>query len=210
MNTFLFGRRSAIRTVPVLALVAGILLATGVTAVPAEAQTFELRRGVAVGENGAAGRTRSSVSNGEGTGAARRGVFAVDGQGNGAAASGGCVTGQSGSGCRGRAANWNSDGSVSGQSATEAEVNNGVFSGRRSVARDADGNLTAAQSVDASGERGAYTGESSLDDGTYNRDGTYSGDEGQSATVEGNWAVGAGGSRAVTCVDATGAVVACR
>lgn len=210
MNTFLFGRRAAMRTVPVLALVAGTLLATGITAVPAQAQTFELRRGVVVGEIGAAGRTRGFLSIGEGAGAARRGGFAVDGQGNGAAASGGCVTGQSGSGCRGRAANWNSDGSFSGQSATETEVNNRAFSGRRSLERDAYGNLTAAQSVDVSGQSGAYTGDSSLDDGTYNRVGTYTHDEGQSATVEGNWALGAGGSRAVTCVDATGAVVACR
>lgn len=210
MNITLIGRSSAIPTASALAIVAGTVLALGVSAIPAEAQMLEIRRGVAVGENGVAGRTRGFVSNGEGAGAVRRGGFAADGQGNGVAGRGGCVAGQTGSGCRGGSASWNSDGSFSGQSGAEFSGDNGFFSGRRTLERDADGNVTGTRSADASGERGAYSGASSLDNGTYSRDGTYSGTEGQSATVEGDWTRGAGGSRAVTCTDATGATVACR
>jgi hypothetical protein len=210
MNIFFFGRRPATHSVSVLTIIAGALLAFSVSAVPAAADGLILRKGFAAGENGAVGRTRGAVSSGEGTGAARRGGFAVDGQGNGVARRGGCVSGQTGGGCRGGAASWNSDGSFSGQSGAEFSGENGFFSGSRTLERDADGNVTAGRAVDASGEKGAYSGDSSFEDGTYNRNRTYTGNEGQSATVEGNWALGSGGSRTLTCVDSTGASVACR
>jgi len=210
MNHSFIGRLSAIPKISILAIVSGSLLALGVSAIPAEAQSQQLRRGVAVGENGAAARTRGFVSNGEGAGAVRRGGFAGDGQGNGIVRRGGCVSGQTGSGCRGGAANWNSDGSFSGQSGADFSGENGFFSGSRTLERNADGKVTAGRSVDASGKNGAYSGASSFEDGTYNRDGTYSGNEGQSATVEGTWVRGTGGSRALTCVDSNGAVVDCR
>lgn len=210
MNSVFNGRWSAVRTASVLAIVAGTVLTLGVSAIPAQAQMLEIRRGVAVGENGVAGRTRGFVSNGEGAGAVRRGGIAADGQGNGVAGGGGCVAGQTGSGCRGGTASWNSDGSFTGQSGAEFSGDNGFFSSRRTLERDADGNVTGMRSTDASGERGAYSGASSLENGTYNRDGTYSGSEGQTATVEGDWTRGAGGSRAITCTDPAGATVACR
>lgn len=205
MNIF-FNSRSK----PLLAVVVGTLLAVGVSTVTAEAQVFHQRRGVAVGENGAAGRTGGFVGNGEGQGAARRGGFAVDGQGNGFARRGGCANGQTASGCRGGTASRNSDGSLAVQSGAEISGDNGSFSGRRTLARDADGNVTGTRSTEASGESGTYSGASSIDNGSYTRDGTYSGTEGQSVNVNGNWQRGAGGSRAVTCTDATGAVVECR
>lgn len=210
MNIPFIGQRPATPSVSVLTIVAGAVLALSVSALPAAADGLILRKGFAAGENGAVGRTRGAVSTGEGTGAVRRGGFAVDGQGNGVARRGGCVSGQTGSGCRGGVASWNSDGSFTGQSGAEFSGENGFFSGSRNLERDADGNVTAGRAVDASGTNGAYSGASSLEDGTYNRDGTYTGNEGQSATVEGTWALGSGGSRALTCVDSAGAVVACR
>jgi len=204
------GRWSAFPTISVLAIVCGTILTLSVSAIPAEAQTLELRRGVAVSENGATARTRAFVSNGGGAGAARRVGFSGDGQGNGIARRGGCVAGQSASGCRGGAASWNSDGSFSGQSGAGFIGDNGVFRGSRALERDADGNLTGTRSTDASGQRGAFSGDSSLNEGTYTYDAAYSGNDGQSANVNGNWAFGSGGSRAVTCVDSTGAVVDCR
>lgn len=210
MNNFIIGHWNAIRTVSVTASVCVALLAPGFGAIPAEAQVLELHRGIAVGDNGVAARSRGSVTNGDDAGAVRRGGFAADGQGNGAARNGGCVSGQVGSGCRGRAASWNADGSFSRQSGAEVSGENGFLSSRRSLGRDADGNVTGARSTDASGQSGAYSGASSLENGAYSRDGTYSGTEGQSATVESFWDLGAGGSRAVTCVDATGTTVDCR
>lgn len=210
MNAFRMGRKMVIQAVWALAIVSGPVVALGVSALPAEAQVLQQRRGVAVGDSGAAGRTRGHVSNGEGEGAVRRGVFAGDRQGNGAVRRGGCADGKAGSGCRGRAATWNADGSFSGQSGTEVTGDTGAFSSRRSVARDADGAVTGTRSTEASGGNGSYSGASSLENGTYNRDGTYAGTEGQSATVQGNWTAGAGGSRAVTCTDPTGAIVDCR
>ncbi len=210
MNSLVIGRWNAIPTASVLAIVAGTVLTLGVSAIPAEAQMLDIRRGVAVSESGVAGRTRGFVSNGEGAGAFRRGGLTIDDQGNGGAGRGGCVAGQTGNGCRGGSASWSSDGSFLGQSGAEFSGDNGFFSSRRTLELDADGNVTGTRSTDASGDRGAYSGASSLENGTYNRDGTYSGTEGQSATVEGGWTRGAGGSRAVTCTDSTGATVACR
>lgn len=186
------------------------ILAIAVSATSVQADTLFLRKGFAAGENGAVGGSKRLWTNGEGQGAFQRGVFAADGQGNGVATKGGCAEGQTVNGCRGRAASWNSDGSFTGQAGTEVTGENGFIDGQRSITRDSNGNLTAGRSLDASGEDGAYSGAASFDDGTYNRDGTYSGDDGQTATVDGNWVLGSGGSRSLTCVDASGATVDCR
>lgn len=209
MNSYFIGRRIAIRTLSLSAIVCGSMLAVGVSATPAEAEVLKLRRGLAVGENAAVGRTRGFVSNGEGIGAFGRGGLATDRQGNGIAGRGGCFSGLIVDGCRGGAASWNADGSFAGQSGAAFSGENRLFNTQRNVARDAAGNVTADRSTDASGERGGYTGSSSFDDGTYRRDATYTGNEGQSASVQGDWVLGSGGSRAVSCVDATGTVVDC-
>lgn len=208
MDDLLNGRGIRMSSRSILTLVAGATLAAGLAIGPVEAQGFGFGRGAAVGENGAAARSRGVVSNGDGF-AARRGGFAADGEGNGLARRGGCAQGQTGSGCRGGAVTWRDDGSLSGQSASEFSGDNGAFSGRRSLTRDADGNLTVDRSADASGTNGAYTGSSSRDNDVYQRSGTYTGTDGQNATVEGNYTRGSGGSRSVTCIDASGATVDC-
>lgn len=209
MNSYFISRRIAIRTLSVLAIVCSSMLAVGFSATPAEADLFKLGRSLAVGENAAVGRTRGFVSNGEGVGALRRGGFATDRQGNGIAGRGGCVSGLIVDGCRGGTASWNADGSFSGQSGAAFSGENHLFNTQRNVARDAAGNMAVARSTDASGERGDYSGNSSFDDGAYSRDATYTGNEGQAASVEGDWVLGSGGSRAVSCVDAAGGVVDC-
>ena len=193
-----------------LAVLATCVLAQGLSVTPAAADQLLLRRGIAVGENGATGWNSGIISNGEGQGATQHSRFATDGQGNGVAGEGGCVETLVFGGCKGRSATWAEGGSVSGQAGAEFSGEDGSLSSRRTFARDAEGNLTASRSTDAAGENGSYTGDATLEDQTYNRYGAYSGDEGQSATVEGNWVFGSGGSRAVTCTDSTGAVVDCR
>ena len=184
-------------------------LTIGLTTGAAQADGLVLRKGVAVGENGFAARSLGGVTNGEGQGAFRRGAIAADGQGNGVAGFGACANGHTGSACRGGSAGWNADGSFTRNLGTETSGENGFVSSRRSLSRDAEGNLTGARSLDAAGNERAYTGAASLADGTYNRDATYTGTEGQSATVDSTYTRGTGGTRSVTCIDASGAVVSC-
>ncbi|MEL7104287.1 MAG: hypothetical protein AAGM21_00075 [Pseudomonadota bacterium] len=180
-----------------------------VSVVPAVADGFVLRKGIAAGENGVAARSRGGVSNGEGQGAFRRGGFASDGSGNGAAGFGRCANGVDGSACRGGSATWQDDGTLSRTMRSGASGENGSFASQRRLERSADGAWTGNRSTEASGNSGSYSGASTLDNGIYNRDGTYTGDEGQSANVAGTYERGSGGSRTVTCIDATGAVVDC-
>ncbi len=199
----------AASSLSVTALILGVTLSAGLPATPAYSDGFLLRKGAAAGQNGVVARSRGVVSNGEGSGLFRRNGFAADGQGNGFAGFGNCANGQTGSGCRGGSVSWNSDGAFSRNLGAELSGENRAFSSRRSLDRDADGNLNGSRSTDASGTNGAYAGNSTLDRGTYNRDGTYTGSDGQTATVEGAYERGTGGSRSVTCIDATGAVVSC-
>jgi hypothetical protein len=222
-SQFRTNRRST-ASIPAIALMLGALAVSVLLPVPAEAQGFGFRAGAASGENGAIAGSRGVISNGQGGGAVGRnfaigdgqgngafgGRFAVgDGQGNGAAGARGCAANANAAGCSGRAATWASDGSFSGVAGTEITGENGFVSGRRNLERDADGNWSGASALDASGQNGSYSGNATLDDGTYSRGATYSGVEGQSATVEGEYQAGSGGSRSVTCIDASGTVVDC-
>lgn len=216
-------RRSA-AAIPAIALVVGALALPALLPAPAEAQGFAVRGGAASGQNGAVAGSRGAISNGQGGGAIGRnfaigdgqgngafgGRFAIgDGQGNGAARSGACAATANAAGCRGRAATWGSDGTFSGAAGTEITGENGFVSGRRNLERDADGTWSGSSALDAAGENGSYSGSASLDDGIYSRDATYSGADGQSVTVEGAYEAGSGGSRTVTCIDASGATVDC-
>lgn len=215
-------RRASV-AIPAFAVMVGALAATLFMPAPAEAQGFGFRAGAAAGANSAIAGSRGLISNGQGGGAIGR-TFATgdsqgngkfgrryvvgDGQGNGAARSGNCAANVNATGCRGRAVAWGSDGTFSGVAGTEITGENGAISGRRTVDRDAEGNWSGASAREAAGQNGSYSGNTSLDDGTYSRDATYSGAEGQSATVEGTYQAGSG-SRSVTCIDASGAVVEC-
>ncbi|MEO0722758.1 MAG: hypothetical protein AAFY43_11500 [Pseudomonadota bacterium] len=201
------GRAS--RPLSSVALAALSALMLSVSAMPASADGFVLRKGIAAGENDVAARSRGVVSNGEGQGAFRRGGVSFDSNGNGVAGFGRCANGVDGSACRGGSATWQDDGSLSRTLRSEGSGENGSFSSERLLDRSADGAWTGNRSTEAAGTSGSYSGAATLDDGTYNRDGTYTGDEGQSASVAGTYERGSGGSRTVTCIDATGAVVDC-
>ncbi|MEO1362209.1 MAG: hypothetical protein AAFU86_00355 [Pseudomonadota bacterium] len=201
--------RGASRPLSSVALAALSALMLSVSAMPASADGLLLRKGFAAGENGVAARSRGVVSNGEGQGAFRRGGFASNGSGNGVAGFGRCANGVNGSACRGGSATWQDDGALSRTTRSDASGENGSFASERRLDRSADGAWTGNRSTEASGISGSYSGAAALDDGTYNRDGTYTGDEGQSANVVGTYEHGSGGSRTVTCIDATGAVVDC-
>lgn len=209
MQTFFQNSRRSNPVIPALAIMAGALAVTVLLPLPAEAQGFGFRAGAASGQNGAVTGSRGVLSNGQGAGATRRNLAIGDGQGNGGTASGLCAANIYAEGCQGRFATWNSDGSFSGMSRTEITGENGYFSGARSLDRAADGTWSGASTVDASGKNGRYNGSANLDDGTYSRDATYAGAEGQTATVEGAYEAGSGGSRSVICIDASGATVEC-
>ena len=201
--------RFAGSSLSMLALIAGAIVFVGLSVSDADAQGGVFRKGVAKGENGAVSRSRGFVGNGEGSGAIRRGGFASDGHGNAIARRGGCASGSNGAGCRGGGATWGSDGSVSVRRGAEYSGDNGSFSSRRAFDRDAEGAVSASRSTNATGSSGSYAGASSLNDGVYSRDGVYTGSGGQSVIVDGTYERGAGGSRSVTCMDASGAVVTC-
>lgn len=224
MQTRVQNTRRAFFAKPAFAMIVGALAATLLLPAPAEAQGFGFRAGGASGQNGAVAGSRGIASDGQGGGAIRRnfavgdgqghgalgGRFAArDGQGNGGAGAGFCAEHANAAGCRGRSAMWGSDGTFSGQAAAEAAGENGSLSARRTLERDEQGAWSGAQSVDAAGKNGSYSGSATLDDGSYARQGTYSGADGQSASVEGAYEAGSGGSRSVTCIDASGAVVDC-
>ena len=201
------GRSQRALTSAALAALSALML--GIPATPASADGLFVRKGLAAGENGVAARSRGGVFNGEGQGAFRRGGFASDGNGNGFAGFGKCANGFDGSACRGGSATWQEDGSLSRTLKSGGSGENGAFGSERVLERSADGTWTGSRTTDASGTSRSYSGSASLDDGTYNRDGTYTGDEGQQASVEGTYDRGSGGSRSVTCIDATGAIVDC-
>lgn len=192
-----------------IALAAVSALILSMPATPASADGLFLRKGVAAGESGIAARSRGGVFNGEGQGAFRRGGFASDGNGNGFAGSAKCANGFDGSACRGGSATWQDDGSISRTLKSGGSGENGSFGSERLLERSADGAWTGSRTTDATGASGSDSGASTLDEGTYNRDGTYKGDEGQSASVDSTYERGSGGSRSVTCIDATGAIVDC-
>ncbi|MEO0800362.1 MAG: hypothetical protein AAFY53_14300 [Pseudomonadota bacterium] len=192
-----------------VALAALSALMLSLSAMPASADGLFLRKGLAAGENGAAARSRGGVFNGEGQGAFRRGGFASDGAGNGFAGFGKCANGVESSACRGGAATWQDDGSYERRLQTEVNGQARSVGGQGVLQRDADGTWTGNRTTDASGTNGTYSGAASVDEGIYNRDATYTGDEGQTASVDGTYERGSGGSRAVTCIDATGAIVDC-
>lgn len=185
------------------------VLMLGISAMPASADGLFVRKGIAAGENGVAARSRGGVFNGEGQGAFRRGGFASDGNGNGLAGFGRCANGVNATACRGGAATWQDDGSYSRRLNSEISGQDRSFSGQGVLQRNADGAWTGNRTTDAAGTNGTYSGAASVDQGTYNRDGTYTGNEGQSASVDSTYERGSGGSRTVTCIDATGAIVAC-
>lgn len=191
------------------ALAAMSALTLSVSAMPAASDGLLLRKGVAVGENGVAARSRGGVFNGEGQGAFRRGGLASDGNGNGMAGFGKCANSTAGAACRSGAATWQDDGSLSRTLRSEGSGQHGSFGSERLLERSADGAWTGSRTTEAAGTSGSYSGSSTLNDGTYNRDGTYTGDEGQSASVDSMYERGSGGSRTVTCIDATGAIVDC-
>lgn len=216
--------RRASGAIPAMALLVGAFAVTVLLPVPAEAQGFGFRGGAVSGPNGSAAGSRGIISNGQGGFAAGRNFivgdgqgngafgsgFAIgDGQGNGAARRGGCATNANATGCTGAAATWGSDGTFSGAAGTEITAENGYLSGNRTLDRDAEGNWSGTRALDAAGENGSYSGAANFEEGAYTRGATYSGAEGQSATVEGSYEVGSGGSRTVTCIDASGTVVNC-
>jgi hypothetical protein len=209
MQTNSRNTRRASMAIPAFALAFGALAVTALLPAPADAQGFGFRAGAVSGENGAIAGSRGVISNGQGGGAIGRNFAIGDGQGNGATGSGACAANANAAACRGRAATWGSDGTFSGAAGTEIAGENGFVSGRRNLERDAEGNWSGASALDASGQNGSYSGAASLDDGAYSREATYSGTEGQSATVEGDYEVGSGGSRSLTCIDASGATVEC-
>lgn len=201
------GRAS--RPLSSVALAAVSVLMLSVPTMPASADGLFVRKGIAAGENGVAARSRGVISNGEGQGAFRRGGFAADGAGNGFAGFGRCANGLDGAACRGGSATRQDDGSLSRTLQSGGSGENGSFNSERLLERSADGAWTGNRSAEASGDNGSYSGASTLDDGNYNRDASYAGDEGQTAIVDSTYERGTGGSRAVTCIDATGAVVEC-
>ncbi|AVF03432.1 MULTISPECIES: hypothetical protein [Devosia] len=209
MQTHFQKTRHALAASPAIALVAGAIALVVLQPVPAEAQGFGVRAGAVSGENGTIAGSRSVMSNGQGGGAVRRNFAVGDGQGNGTAWSGICAANINAAGCSGRAATWSADGSFSGVAGTEIAGDNGFFSGNRTLDRDPDGSWSGSSAVEASGQNGSYNGSASFNDGTYSRGAVYSGADGQSATVEGTYEIGSGGSRIVTCIDASGAMVEC-
>jgi len=185
------------------------VLMLSLSAMPASADGLFLRKGIAAGENGVAARSRGVLSNGAGQGAFKRGGFASDGNGNGLGGFGRCANGADATACRGGAATWQDDGSYARRLQTEINGQARSLSGQGELQRSADGTWTGNRTTDASGTNGTYNGAASVDEGTYNRDATYTGDEGQSASVDSTYERGSGGSRALTCIDATGAIVDC-
>lgn len=211
MNSFMTNHKAgrALRSLSSVALAALSVLMLSVSTVPASADGLLIRKGIAAGENGAVARSRGVISNGEGQGAFRRGGFAADGAGNGFAGFGNCANGVDGAACRGGSATWQDDGSLSRTLQSGGSGENGSFNSARLLERSADGTWTGNRSTEASGDNGSYSGASTLDNGNYNRDAAYIGDEGQTASVDGTYERGSGGSRTVTCIDASGAVVEC-
>lgn len=209
MQTRFQNMRSAAVAIPAMAVLVGAFALSVLLPVPADAQGFGLRGGAVSGPNGGAAGSRGLMSNGQGGVAAGRNFIVGDGQGNGVARSGGCASNVNAAGCSGRAAAWGSDGTFRGGAGTEITGEDRFFSGNRSLERDADGNWSGTRGVDAAGLNGSYSGDSNFADGAYSRGATYSGTEGQSATVEGAYELGSGGSRSVTCIDASGTVVTC-
>lgn len=185
------------------------VLMLSLSSMPASADGLFLRKGIAAGEKGVAAHSRASVFNGEGQGAFRRDGFATDGNGNGLAGFGRCANGVDAVACRGGAATWQDDGSYARKLKTDINGQNRSLSDQGDLQRDADSTWTGNRTTDASGTNGAYNGAASVDEGTYNRDATYTGDEGQTANVDSTYERGSGGSRALTCIDATGAIVDC-
>lgn len=178
----------------VLLAAAGALLAVNIIPTDASAQRAGVRAGAVSGPNGSA---------------ARGGRFVNDGAGNAAARRGGCASGAGGAGCRGSATAVGSDGSVSRRSGVEVQGSDGgFFSSRGQFDRAADGATTGSRTTSASGSQGAYEGSSSLSGGVFGRSGVYSNDNGSRA-VDSTYERGVGGSRTVTCTDASGVVVSC-
>ncbi|MEL6452119.1 MAG: hypothetical protein AAFQ19_12745 [Pseudomonadota bacterium] len=199
----------AMRSFSSAAVVAAGVLMLSVSAMPADADGLFVRKGIAAGENGVAARSRGGASNGAGQGAFRRGGFASDRAGNGFAGFGKCANGGYAAACHSGSATWQDDGSLSRTLQSAGSGENGTFNSQRLLNRSADGAWTGNRSTEAAGTSRSYSGASTLDEGTYNRDGTYTGDEGQTANVDSTYERGSGGSRAVTCIDATGAIVDC-
>ncbi|MEL6569414.1 MAG: hypothetical protein AAFQ22_13435 [Pseudomonadota bacterium] len=204
---YISARGTRLQTSLACAALSALMLTVQV--VPAAADGLFVRKGLAVGENGVAARSRGGVFNGEGQGAVRRGGIASDDNGNGLAGFGRCANGTTASACRGGTATWQDDGSLSRTLKSGGSGENGSFTSQRFLERSADGVWGGSRSTEASGTSGSYSGAATLDDGTYNRDGTYTGNEGQAASVDSTYERGSGGSRTVTCIDASGAVVNC-
>lgn len=209
MQTYFHNHRRAVAAIPLVAVMVGALTMTALLPTAVEAQGFGFRAAGASGENGAVANSRGVISNGPGTGAIRSSSAISDDQGNGATVSGGCAWNLNAVGCTGHAANWESDGSFSGVAGAEIAGQNGFYSANRSLDRDAGGNWSGASAVDASGLNGGYSGSATLEDGNYSRGATYVGVEGQTAKVEGSYEPDNGGSRSVTCINASGEVVEC-
>lgn len=201
--------RRAIPSVSALSLALACVATVAVPVAPAYADGGFIRRGAVVSDNGAATRSRVGFGNGEGSGFVGRRGAVSDGSGNALAGFGRCATTPDHAACRGATATRSADGSASRTMGAAASGTAGSASTTSTATRDADGSRSGTRSTEAQGDDYAFSGQASVEDGSYASDRTYSSTEGQSATVENSYSSDQGGSRSVTCINASGAVVEC-
>ena len=139
--------------------------------------------------NGAGGVTAGAwhdrVGPNGGAAVGGRGVV-TDGEGNGVAVSGGCAEGAQGRGCRAGKTTFDAEGNLTHRSGFAAE--------------GADGGTVTSEGGFARSGDGTYSGS---------RDTSATGAAGNSYSASSTWDSANGKSRTVTCMDSSGAVVAC-
>lgn len=103
----------------------------------------------------------------------------------------------------------NPDGTASRQASGAYQTETASGSIESSFVRNADGTISGARSTSSSGANGAYSSEIVVDPETGLARTLNAANENGSVAVEANRKRGEGGSRSITCMDASGAVIAC-
>lgn len=199
-------KNASVRTIA-MAVFAATMMAAAPTM--ADAQARGAARGARTTPDGDVVRgSVAGATDGEGAGVIRGRRTYVTEEGDVYTRSGACAAGPAGAACRRGSTEIGADGSVAheGEAGFVTDTAEGYSSG--SFYRDAEGGVRGGRTTSVEGEAGSYNAESAYGDGVYNRSSTAVTDEG-SREVETNYEAGVGGSRTVTCYDATGAVVAC-
>jgi hypothetical protein len=199
-----------ITTARAMACLAASVMAMAALPAAAHAEGRFAARGARVNAEGgiSAGAVRGA-RNAEGSGIVRGRGVRTDGEGAGVAGSGACASGEAGSGCRGSSTTWTADGAIDRQAGAQWDTVNGAGSTQGQFTRDADGSYSGARDTTASGVRGDYAASTTVDSETgYNRAVNASNENG-SVEVLAQGQRGSGGTRTVTCFDASGAQVAC-